>query len=383
MGNIKHEVIIVGAGPVGSYTAYLLAREGLDVGIFEKNPGIGRDVNCTGIISAECLRKFDMPEGVVSRPINSIKAIAPSGISVTYHAASPLAHVVNRGLFDNEMNQMAVREGVTTYLNSKVEEVDTADSAFRIKLNAGGREDEFSARVGVIATGFETHSFHKMFKKPTNFLYGIQTDVTMEDTRDVEVYFGEKVAPGSFAWVVPMNGNSAKIGLIAKRNPAELLKTFLRNPHIGRRISSSGNNMRCSPIPQKRIPKSYGERLLVVGEAAGQVKTTTGGGIYFGFLCAEIAAQTIVRAFKRGEYSEKALREYEALWRKRLDPELRAGVMIRNIFSKLSDHQIDFLIDLANRDGLMPVIDKASFDWHRDIISYLVRHFINKKLLGK
>lgn len=72
------------------------------------------------------------------------------------------------------------------------------------------------------------------------------------------------------------------------------MKRFLQNPLIQHRINAFEDNIKCSPIPLKRIPKSYGERLVIVGEAAGQVKTTTGGGIYFGFLCAEMAAQTIL-----------------------------------------------------------------------------------------
>jgi geranylgeranyl reductase family protein len=383
MRNKQHDVIVVGAGPVGSYTAYLLAKEGLDVGVFERNPAIGRDVNCTGIVSPECLQKFKLPDEVVSRPISSIKAISPSGNTIRYQASAPLAYVVNRGLFDNEVHKIAHKEGVKTYLNTKVEEIDITGSAFRIKSDSGTKKREFSARVGVIATGFEVHSFQKMPKRPMNFLFGIQTDVIMENVKDVEVYFGEKVAPGSFGWIVPTNGKSAKIGLIVKKNPAEFLKQFLKSPHIERRINVFENNMKCSPIPLKRIPKSYAERLVVVGEAAGQVKSTTGGGIYFGLLCAEIAAQTILSAFRRGDYSESVFKEYEIQWRKKLEPELKAGIMLRKIFSKLSDHQIDFLIDLASRDGLMPIIDKANFDWHRDIISYLIRHFIHKKLLGK
>ncbi len=74
-----HDVIVVGAGPIGSYTAYLLAVEGLDVGIFEKNPVIGKDVNCTGIVSTECLKNFDLPDKVILRPVNSIKAFSLPG----------------------------------------------------------------------------------------------------------------------------------------------------------------------------------------------------------------------------------------------------------------------------------------------------------------
>jgi flavin-dependent dehydrogenase len=100
-------------------------------------------------------------------------------------------------------------------------------------------------------------------------------------------------------------------------------------------------------------------------------------------LCAEAAADTIIKAFRSGDYSESAFKEYEDRWRSRIEPELKAGLVIRSIFSRLSDRQVESLIDFAKRDGLLPVIDKAGFDWHRDVVSYLIRHLINKKLLGK
>jgi digeranylgeranylglycerophospholipid reductase len=121
---------------------------------------------------------------------------------------------------------------------------------------------------------------------------------------------------------------------------------------------------------------------VVVGEAAGQVKATTGGGIYFGLLCAEIAASAIAKAFRCGDYSRKILKEYEIEWRRRIEPELKAGIMLRNIFSKISDRQIDLLIDLAKKDGIMPLVEKAHFDWHKDLVSHLVRHLISKILPG-
>ena len=382
MRDRKHDIIVVGAGPVGSYTAYLLAQKGLDVGIFERNSSVGDDVNCTGIISAECLGNLHMPEGVAMRQIDSIRAVSPTGNCLRYHSCSPLAYVVDRSLFDREMNAMAEREGATTYLSSRVDGIEITRSAFKVRLQREGSDQEFSSRIGVAATGFELNNLRGLpgNKKPMDFMFGIQTDVTMEDIGDIEVYFGEDVAPGSFAWVVPADGKSAKAGLIVKKDPVKFLKNFLQNPLIAQRLIACGSRMRCSPIPMKRIARSYADRLVVVGEAAGQVKATTGGGIYFGLLCAEIAANAILKAFGCGDYSGKILKEYETEWRKRIEPELKAGVMLRNIFSKISDRQIDILMDLARKDGIMPLAEKARFDWHKDLASHLVRHLISKIL---
>jgi digeranylgeranylglycerophospholipid reductase len=375
-----HDVIVIGAGPVGSYTAYLLAKEGIDVGIFEKNPFIGKDINCTGIVSIECLKRIDVPHEVIQRQINSIKAFSPSGDCFQYRSATPLAYVINRDLFDREINRMSIREGATTYLNMKVNDVAIKDSVFKIKVRTEEGETEFRSKVGIIATGFELNSIYGSFNKSIDYSYGIQTDVTMGNVSDVEVYLGREIAPGSFGWVVPTNSDSAKIGLISKKNPSAYLKRFLQYPLIKNRIKNYDKKIKCSPIPLTRIPKSFAERVIVVGEAAGQVKTTTGGGIYFGLICSEIAAETVLRAFKCNDFSEKFFTEYEISWRKRIEPELKAGKILRNIFSRLSDYQINLVIDLARKDGVLPIIKKSNFDWHKDIITYLVRQLINKNL---
>lgn len=227
---------------------------------------------------------------------------------------------------------------------------------------------------GVIATGLDLNLPKGGFLRPQNFLWGVQTEVRIKDISDeIEVYFGKEIAPGSSARVVPTNDGFGKIGLIAKRATAACLNRFLQNHLIRHRVDTY-NQIRCSPIPFGSIPRSYAERLIIVGEAAGQVKTTTGGGIYFGLLCSEIAVSTIINAFNRRDFGEKVFAGYEINWRSKIEHELEAGILLRKLFSRLSDHHINFLIDLANKDGILPIMEKAKFDWHRDIITSLLRH---------
>jgi len=383
MKTTSYDVIIVGGGPVGSYTAWLLAREGFRVGIFEKNPEIGKNINCTGIISAECFQQYDLPENTVIRPIVSVKAIAPSGDSLKYQAASPFAYVVRRDMFDRAIHKRAEQAGAVTHLGSGVKEIVVTRDVFSIKTGKAGEEETFSSEVGIIATGFETHELPGIPGRPGDFFFGAQTEVSMEDIEYVEVYFGEKIAPGSFSWIVPTNDRKAKIGLLTHKNPATFLRKFIKSRHISGRVTLWESPIKSSPIPTRTIPKSYADRLVVVGEAAGQVKATTGGGIYFGLLCSEIAADTVLDAFRQGNFTEKVLRAYDKAWRSRLEPELKAGQRLKNIYSRLSDRQIDFLIDLARKDGIMPVIERAGFDWHKDIITHIIRHLMPKNFFRK
>ena len=84
---------------------------------------------------------------------------------------------------------------------------------------------------------------------------------------------------------------------------------------------------------------------MVVGDAAGQVKPTSGGGIYYGLLCADIAADTLHRALQEGDFSAGMLSRYERKWKKRLGRELKIGYWARRMFERLSDGQIDRIFD--------------------------------------
>ena len=135
---------------------------------------------------------------------------------------------------------------------------------------------------------------------------------------------------------------------------------------------------KASLIPLGVLPKTSTKRLLVVGEAAGQVKTTTAGGIYYGFLCAKIASETIDQAFREGDFSEEVMEVYDKRWRALLGPELRAGIALRNIFLKMSDKQIDALVNFAKYDGIIPMVNNVfQFDWHAPLISDIIKKYLS------
>jgi len=114
---------------------------------------------------------------------------------------------------------------------------------------------------------------------------------------------------------------------------------------------------------------------LAVGDAAGQTKPTTGGGIYYGILSAKAAANTVNLAFKTGDFSTATLRNYEKEWRKQIGPEVRRGVFFRKLFERLSDNDIDDLFRVVQSDGILASVSKkARFDWHRDVINFVLRH---------
>ena len=128
-------------------------------------------------------------------------------------------------------------------------------------------------------------------------------------------------------------------------------------------------------LPLGPVKKTYGPRLLAVGDAAGLVKPTTGGGIYYGLLSGQIAAEVLSPALREDDLSESRLRAYEERWQSRLGSEIRIGLTFRALASRLSDRAIDSLVELARVDGLVPLLKQtADFNWHAGSALALLRH---------
>ena len=128
-------------------------------------------------------------------------------------------------------------------------------------------------------------------------------------------------------------------------------------------------------LPLGPIDRTYADRVVVLGDAAGLVKPTTGGGIYYSLVSAAAAADVLAGALAAGDLRASALAPYETQWRRRLGPELRWQLVLRRIAERLTDEDIDGLFDLAHTDGIMPLVRKtAAFNHHREFIMALLKH---------
>lgn len=363
------DVLVVGAGPAGTFCAQKLAQAGLSTLVLEEHDQPGLFVNCTGIIGAEAFRRLDLPIEPILSSLQPISFYAPSGHSFRYDPGSPLAHIVSRLQFDQVLAERAVSAGARFRFgyHARLLRVDSESVEVR------QREDDpapIRARAIVIATGFGSNlPMQAGLQGPRELVYGAQAEVEMEGLRDVEIYLGQQVAPEAFAWVVPLQPGIARVGLVATREAPAHFQKLLQHPAIRDRIRTPKPKMLLSPVPVQTIDRSYADRVLVVGEAAGQVKTTTQGGIYYGMLCADLAAETLVDAARKNNFRAQLLRRYEQAWTQAIGQELKMGLNLRQIFARLSDSQIDALVELGTRDDIMSLVKRlAQFDWHRDLI---------------
>jgi flavin-dependent dehydrogenase len=143
-----------------------------------------------------------------------------------------------------------------------------------------------------------------------------------------------------------------------------------------------GATPRIKMLPLGPIARTFAKRVLAVGDAAGLVKATTGGGIYYSLLSGTLAAETLVEAFKVGDLGAASLSLNEERWRSMLGEEFSAQMSLRRIANRLTDAEIDDLFELARTDGIMPLVRKtARFNRHRDLILSLLSHPPARRIL--
>jgi len=214
--------------------------------------------------------------------------------------------------------------------------------------------------------------------RPTAFLRTAQVEVRSQGVQETEVHLGSGVAPGSFAWVVPFSRNGvehARIGVSSKQVAAPFLQRFLDRLKANGSVEALAAPARSWVIPLTPLRRTYADRVLAVGDAAGQTKPTTGGGLFYGLLGAAAAAETVMDGLGKSRFDSGTLKRYEARWRARLGREIKIGGFFRRLFEHLKDSEIDDLFSIVRSDGILSAVtSKARFDWHKDVILLALKH---------
>jgi digeranylgeranylglycerophospholipid reductase len=373
-----HDVVVIGAGPVGCYTAYGLSRKGLEVLVVEKENTPKSTPICTGVIGVEAFDEFDLPRSSILATVRDVHLYSPSGKTIVYRPSLPQAYAVDRATFDEELKRMAEDAGAVFCDDMTCKDIRIAYDC--VELTTNRSPEPLRAKCLVLAAGYNPGLALRLgLGRITDHFEGVQTEAEVADLTATEIYLGHSVAPLSFAWMLPIGGTKARIGLTTRRNGPTFLGRFLESSAVRGRLQTAGAISR-KLIPYGQLKRSYTERTLVVGEAAGQVKSTTHGGIYYGLIGARCAIETIGNAFQTGDFGASALSDYERRWREILEREIDRGFLLRRFFSRLSDRHMDKLFELTSKDGIMAAVhEKARFDWHQGIISSLVEHPLLKR----
>jgi len=372
------DAIIIGGGPAGCLLGEILAKRGLNVAIVEEHAEIGQPMCCAGILGVGGLKELKINvDGLTLSELRGATFYPPSADPVTLARKGTEAVVIDRGGFDRELARRAADAGAEFMLKTRCTDVSLGGRKASVRVKIEGESAELQARLLIGADGANSIVARKAgLSKPSAPISCAQAEVVADiDPGRAELYFGREVAPGFFAWAVPA-GEVCRVGLGTTEGEAwkKLLDFMERHPAASGKLK--GKNLvhfTAGAIPEPEKRKIYGERVLLVGDAAGRVKPLTGGGIYIGLTCARLAAEVAAGALER-EPDAGPLSEYEVAVNRKFGREFELGMRARRVFQRMSDEDLDAVFGLLSEPDVRELVLKhADFDHHAGLLKALMK----------
>ncbi|MHA1550811.1 MAG: NAD(P)/FAD-dependent oxidoreductase [Candidatus Heimdallarchaeaceae archaeon] len=368
----EDDLIVVGGGPAGLLSAISASKKGVSVTLLESKNVIGRHEHCAGLLSIDGLKSLDLlnlPSKVIqNKDIRGSKIYSPKGELIVVQKNEPIAWVVDRAGFDSHLSSQAIELGVNIRTSSRVLTVKRTNNHLKYILGKKSTTQKTKSKMTILAEG-RFPALNEKFNLPSpsrnDIVYAsqfIMSGVKDIEREFVEIYQSNSLVPGFFGWIIPIDENRAKVGLGVTNPPASKMLENLINKHpiLKQKLSSAKIEKRMSgAIPiGSYIKKTYADNVLVVGDAAGQTKPTTGGGVIFGGLAAIIAGDVSSQAIKNEDFSSKFLSEYEKRWKKEFRKNLDVMKLVRNYLNSLEDEHVEKLFNLLNKPKIKKQISR-------------------------
>src|SRR3989344_2292409 len=350
----EYMVLIVGAGPAGSYLGYLLAKNGQDVTILEDHDTVGKPVQCTGIVTHSIENFFRLKNEVIAKRLNKVVVISKDNrIEVNVDEI-----VMWRDKFDQFVAQMAQDAGAKILLNHQFTGFN-GKNTIKTKDKKNNRTKEIKTDIIIGADG----PYSKVAREAgipqneKNYI-GMQAKVKLKmDTSSFETHFGEDF-PNFFGWVVPESEDTARLGIGCFENAQDYFYRFLKSRTGKTDIICWESGLIPLYNPKKLMQK---DNVYLIGDAATQVKATTGGGIIPSLKAAHTLCDCIINK-----------KNYQKEFKKKSGRELLLHLKIRNILNKFTDKDYDRLISMMNQDKVRKLLKKYDRDTPIPLITNLL-----------
>ncbi|MFX0181693.1 MAG: geranylgeranyl reductase family protein [Candidatus Hodarchaeota archaeon] len=381
---LESDIAIIGAGPSGSLAAWEAARNNseMSISIFEEHIQIGQPPHCSGLISLEGFNNLGLNLQKITQTVgyNSIKRakfVGPNYNSVEIDRGVEAMGVFDRVALDRYFARQAKQSGCEYRFGHRIRKIQFDGNKWNLYVKHKKEEKLHRSKILISAEGIHaklTSSIGLPFPDKNWCFPAIQNELV--DIRDlepdcVELFFGRKYAPGFFSWLIPINENSARLGTAVgwwgKGKSRYYMNNFLKkHPLLCKRLINSKIVKSFGGFVPVAGPvkKTYSTSLMTVGDAAGQSKATTGGGVNIGGYCGRLAglmAQKIIS----GEISARAgCREYQQRWRARFEPDLSLMKLFRRMMTPLPDKTWNSIIQIAKETDIGESLKTTNIDLH-------------------
>jgi digeranylgeranylglycerophospholipid reductase len=385
------DVAVIGAGPAGSRTARNLARSGLRVRLLEEHRAVGVPSHCSGLISLRTLREAEIGEEAAIHRITGAFVHTQSGSQAALGGEKTQAVAIDRVKWDQTLAEQAQRAGAEL-VRARMTSVERENSHVRLHVATDGRDSTMTARMVVGADGTHSRVARTLgLPRPAEFAYNLGIEGRLSpgagaEWRDdfVHVFVGRDLAPGWFGWIIPTGDGVVRLG-IGSSGPVKPIECYRRLaaafPALFANIEPC--RMYGGTIPLTFAPRSFDDNVLLVGDAAGQVKPFSGGGIYTSLVAARHASATIEGAFSSGDFRARALSSYERGWKREIGRELRKSWHLRHFGLALSDSQVDRVVRALRGPKLQALAaTHADIDYPSRVLLRLARSLPAMATLG-
>jgi geranylgeranyl reductase family protein len=328
-----HDLIVVGAGPVGSYLASACAPD-MDVLVLEEHKSAGSKA-CSGLVSERIMRLLPRDvsglPGLVQHEVNGARIHVDGGV-FELRKKKKAAYVIDRDLLDRKLAELSASLGSRIMYGQRAENILVKDSRVSVKCGRALYDSKLVAGCDGSGSVVAGH----IGSRPAELLNGLMAVENVRNESDyVEMWLDRKKTDGFF-WKIP-RGSRTEYGAMGTGIGFPQLVGFFG---LGNRSLEKS----AAPIPMGLV-KTFSERVLLAGDSACQTKPWSGGGITYGLICARAAAAVIKKAHEKNDFSGAMLSGYENSWRRVLLRDMQAGLMMRRMYKSLGEHDISGLTE--------------------------------------